>query len=177
MKKVNYNLIISIFFLLFIAGCFQFRKGDELTKFKSFQFSFRDRYNSRYFSLLFSQSDTVFLKRYSNSKADTLFYGILPANARSNLDNFARQIDSLSFDSLEDFDPQEARFALYFNYPDEEHDLRIHSENPPLAFKKFNNWVQYLIDSIKFKRIDTSVIFNEDSKIHKIIEETRNSKR
>jgi len=53
--------ILLTFQLYNITGCSPFRKGGELTKFKNFQFSFEDPSNSKYFSVLFSQTDTFFL--------------------------------------------------------------------------------------------------------------------
>jgi len=61
-KNPSPLVIFMVFQLYLFTGCSPFRKGNELTKFESFQFSFQDPSNSKYFSVLFSQSDTVFRK-------------------------------------------------------------------------------------------------------------------
>lgn len=169
MKKKIYVVILVIFQSQILNGCFHFRKGDELLKFKTFQFSFQDSSNSKYFSILFLQNDTTYLKKYSDSKADTLFYAILPSSGRSNINMFIRKIDSLPIDSCQDFDPGDARFSLYFDYGNEKRNFYIHSLHPPVVFNKFNNWIDKIIDSLKFNIADTSVEFVEDKKVHGII--------
>ena len=169
MKKNIFVVILLIFQSQILNGCFQFRKGDELLKFKTFQFSFQDLANSKYFSILFLQNDTIYLKKNSDSKADTLFYAILPSTGRSNINMFIKKIDSLAMDSCQDFDSGDVRFSLYLDYGNEKHNFFIHSLHPPMVFKKFNNWVNKIIDSLKFNIADTSIEFVEDKKVNEII--------
>lgn len=166
---------LLIFQLYFLTGCSPFRKGDELTKFKSFQFSFEDPSNSKYFSVLFSQTDTFFLKRYSHSNIDTLYYSVLPDSGRSIINIFAIKINSLAFDSLrfhplEDFNCDQAKIFLYFEYPNGYTNINIHSLHPPIAFKQFNRWADKIIENSHLNLADTSINFKEDRNIHEFID-------
>ena len=163
--------ILLTFQLYNITGCSPFRKGGELTKFKNFQFSFEDPSNSKYFSVLFSQTDTFFLKRYSHSNNDTLYYSILPDSGRSIINIFSIKINSLAFDSLrshplEDFNSNKARTLLYFDYPNGYTNINIHSLHPPIVFKNFNDWINRIIENLHFNFADTSINFKEDKNIH-----------
>ena len=166
MNKKFYIIAFLVFQMQIFVGCFWFRKGDELTKFQTFQFSLRDPSNFRYFSILFLQGDTFFLKKYSNSKVDTIYYAILPFYGRSNINMFVRKFDSLPIDSMQDFNSSTGRFSLYLNYWDEQHSIYIHNLHPPFIFRTFSNWVDKMIDSLKFDVADTSIEFKEDEKIH-----------
>lgn len=174
-KRNRFVVIFIEFFLIFqlytLTGCSPFRKGNELTKFKNFQFTFEDPSNSKYFSVLFSQTDTFFLKRYSHSNIDTLYYSILPDSGRSIINIFVIKINSLAFDSLkfhplEDFNSDKVKAFLYFDYPNGYTDINIHSLHPPIAFKKFDNWVNKIIENSQFNFADTSINFKEDKNIH-----------
>jgi len=163
---------LLIFHLRILSSCSPFRKDNALTQFKRFEFSFRDPATSKYFSILFSQSDTFFLKKYSHFNNDTLFYSTLPDSGRSIINTFVININSLAFhpskpDSIEDFNPNKATFALYIDYFDENQRVRFHSLHLPTAFKEFKNWVNLIIDNSKFQVADTIINFNEDEIIHK----------
>lgn len=170
--RKNNLLIVFIAFQLYLnTGCSPFRKGNELTKFESLQFSVQEPTNSKYFSVLFSQSDTVFLKKYSRLNSDTVFYSILPDSGRSVINTFIININTSAFhpskpDSIEDFNPGKVKFSLYIDYSDENQHVTFHSLHPPLAFKKFNRWINKIIENLPFKVADTTINFKEDKKIH-----------
>ena len=175
-KGSDQLIIFAAFLLLFqlyiLSSCSPFRKGNDLTQFQRFEFSFRDPTTSKYFSVLFSQSDTFFLKKYSHSNKDTLFFSTLPDSGRSIINTFLININSSAFhplkpDSIEDFNPNSARFALYIDYSDENQHVDFHSLHPPTAFKEFKNWVNMIIDNSKFDVADTMIKFKEDENIHK----------
>jgi hypothetical protein len=163
--KSTSSLVIFVVFQLYIlTGCSPFRKGNELTKFESFQFSFQDPSNSKYFSVLFSQSDTVFLKKYSHSDNDTVLYSILPDSARSIINKFVIDINSsvmhpVKVDSLEDSNPSKVKFYFYIDYSDGSQQANFHSLHPPAALEKFYSWVNQFIDNSKFYYINRAINF------------------
>jgi hypothetical protein len=173
-RKTAPLVIFMAFQLCLFTACSPFRKGNELTKFKSLQFSFQDPANSRYFSVLFSQSDTVFLKKYFRLKNDSVFYSILPDSARSVINKFVININSSAFhpskpDSIEDFNPSKAKFSVYIDYPDENQHVNFHSLHPPLAFNNFNSWINRIIKNLRFNFADTSINFKEDKNILEVM--------
>ena len=166
-RQLKWRSLLAIFCLtelFFLAGCSPFRKGNELTKFETFQFSCQDPANSNFFSILFSQSDTVFLKKYLHSDNDTILYSILPDSARSIINKFVIDINSSAFhpakvDSLEDSNPGKVKFSLYIDYSDESQQVYFHSLHPPIALEEFNNWVNKLLANSKFYYINTTINF------------------
>jgi len=163
-KWRNPLVIFTLIELYVLTGCSPFRKNNELTKFETLQFSFQDPANSRFFSVLFSQNDTVFLKKYSHSANDTVFYSILPDSGRSIINNFVIAINSSAFhpvkpDSIEDSNPSKVKLSLYIDYSDEHQQVDFHSLHPPSALNNFNSWVSNLIDSSKFSYVNTVINF------------------
>ncbi len=161
-KKTSTLIFFIAFQLYLFTGCSPFRKGNELTKFESLQFSFQDPSNSRYFSILFSQSNTVFLKKYSHFNNDTVFYSILSDSDRSIINAFVISVNSSVFhpskpDSIEASNPDKAKFSLYIDYSDENQYFDFDSLPPPIAFKKFNSWVNKIIEKLQFNYIESVV--------------------
>jgi hypothetical protein len=167
MVKIKWRSLIVFFCLTafyFLAGCNPFREGNELTKFETFQFSFQDPANSKYFSVLFSQGDTVFLKRGSHADNDSVLYSILPDSARSIINRFVTDINLSAFHpvkvgSIEDFNPGKVRFPIYIDYSDESQQVTFHSLHPPAALEKFYRWVNKFIDNSKFYYINRTINF------------------
>ncbi len=167
MFKIKCRSSIAMFCLIelyVLGGCTSFRKGNELTKFETFEFSFQDPANSKFFSVLFSQSDTVFLKKSPHSNNDSVFYSILPDSGRLMINKFVININSSAFhptrpDSIEDNNPSKVKFSVYIGYSDESQQVVFHSLHPPLALVEFNNWVNKFIDSSKFHYTRATVNF------------------
>jgi hypothetical protein len=167
--RTNYSILIILAFLTIQIGinC-RFRKGDELTKFNKFEFSHRNPTMAKYYSILFTQVDTMFVKKYTLSGRDSLFYAIFPTSDRSILNEFVRLTDSLPLDSLEDMNSGEERSSIYLDYGNERHSLYIHSLNPPKVLDKFNNWINKLMAS-QLIQIYKYIAFKDDDIIHEVI--------
>ena len=152
-----------------LNGCFYFRKGDELKKFKSFQYSYQNSSNSKYFALMFTQSDTIFLKNYSPTNHDTLSYSLLHFSERDTINSFLEKIDSCNSDSINDLNNSHERIVFDLDFVNEKHSVYLQSFHPPLAFVKFNSWINSLKDCHNFTPIDTFIEFKEDANIHNAI--------
>ncbi len=165
---------LSLLIGLIFTGCFHFRTGDELTKFHRFEFSSQDPSHSKYFTISFSQSNTIYLKKYSRLNTDTIFYSILPLSERSRINSFLKTADLMPVDSLNDMNSGEEMFAYYLDFGNETHSFTMHRLHPPLTFVKFNSWINKIIDSLDFKIIDTTIEFKDDEIIHTGMKKNRN---
>jgi len=167
-KRISLLLISMVFQLYLFTGCVGFRKGNELTEFDNLQFSFGHSSDSKYFSVLITQSDTVFLKKYSGSNKDSLFYSIFPDSDRLILNKFVVSFDSASFHFSKP-DSILGKFSLYIKFPDENDHFDFDGLPVPWAFKNFNSWINKIIGNLHFNLADTSINFKEDKNIHAAI--------
>ena len=157
-----------VFQLYLFTGCVGFRKGNELTEFDNLQFSFGHSSDSKYFSVLITQSDTVFLEKFLASNKDSLFYSIFPDSDRLILNKFVVSFDSASFHFSKP-DSILGKFSLYIKFPDENDHFDFDGLPVPWAFKNFNSWINKIIGNLHFNLADTSINFKEDKNIYAAI--------
>jgi hypothetical protein len=155
-----------------LLGCIQPRKGDELTKFKSFQYSYQNSSTLKYFSVMFTQSDTFFLKRYSLTNHDTLSYSLLSFTVRDKINAFVKKINSfISFsDSLNDLKDGPERIVFELSFINETSSIYCQSFHPPLTIVEFKNFIDSLKNHSTFIPIDTVIQFREDIYLRKAIQ-------
>ncbi len=173
LKRTHCILIFLYLFevlSLILNGCFYLRKGDELTKFTSFQYSYQNSFKSKYFAVMFTQSDTIFLKKYSGTNHDTLFYSLLPFSGRDTINWFVKKMDLSILDSINDLKNSQERIVFDLDFPNETHSVYLQSLHPPVAYVKFNKWIRSLADCLNFTPIDTFIKFKEDANIHHAIQ-------
>jgi hypothetical protein len=158
---------------LILIGCFHFRRGEELTKFKRFQYFHQNLFDKRYFAVMFTQSDTFYLKKYSLTNRDTLSYALLPSSERTYINKFVKTMDTFasafSYDSLIDLKNNSERIVFDLNFTDETISVYCQSFQPPLAITEFTSWVNSLKSHMNFIPIDSVIGFN-DSANHKDIQ-------
>lgn len=142
-----------------------------MTKFRRFEITCRNFAKAEYFSVLFTQSDTFYIKKYSSSNIDTLYFSDLPNYSRTEIDRFVRTINHTPLDSMMDFKSMSDAFFYYLDYGNEEHTIHLQSEKPPKAFSRFNNWINRIRDSLHFTMINNDIKFKEDSAIHETLRE------
>ena len=169
MRKFS-SIYLSLFVSLqFLASC-RFRTGAELTKFNKFEFSYRNPSTSKYFSLLFTQSDTIFLKKYEPNNQDSLFFSVLPAGQRFHIDDFVTRLDSLDLGPLNDLNLRLGWFIIYLDFGIERQKIGIPDLHPSAEVKKFTEWVNKMMDSLSFVFSNKKLTFNEEQTIHEMIE-------
>jgi hypothetical protein len=118
---------------------------------------------------MFTQSDTIFLKKYSRTNHDTLFYSLLTVSGRDTINSFVKNMDSVISDSINDLKNSQERIVFDLDFVNETHSVYLQSFHPPLAFVKFNSWVNSVKNCQNFIPIDTFIEFKEDANIHDAI--------
>jgi len=76
----------------------------------------------------------------------------------------------LRLDSLEDLNLRQGWFIIYLDFGREKHTTGIPDLHPSAEFKKFNGWVNKMMDSLSFIPLNKKLTFKEEETIHKIIE-------
>ncbi|OWK73662.1 hypothetical protein CBW16_09155 [Flavobacteriaceae bacterium JJC] len=135
--------IIFLFILLSLISC-------NKSPYQEFDFSYAD--TEIYFSVKFTQSDTVYIRqnwtkndliKNSLSPSNKIDYvGILNSVQRKKLDSFLIHTDFQIFDSLYEENIMDGSiYKFYLKKKDTVKLVKIHSGKPPSQLKEFASWI------------------------------------
>lgn len=155
------TLILVILFIWALQGCENSKNKSSHITFAAFDISYND-YSSACFSIKFTQSDTVFIKKYlqytfsENAKSGNNYYSLLNNFDRIKIDSFLNKIaHNYYYNSRKD----SLEYQFFIEKDSTEKIINVFYDESPIEIESFVLWVATLEKNLTLYPFEAKIDF------------------
>ena len=154
-----------VFLNLAILSCTHPYKTEEKRTFTSFDFTYSCAVCLSFYSIKFTQSDTIFLKQYLPRRDNKLYYAVLKKSESKKLDSLLSHVNLGKIDSsYNNLDIDGDEYQFYINKDTIAKSVSIHGRDIPKELSDLGIWLKGMKDGLKLSPIDTVINFESFKK-------------